>query len=63
MAEIIDVGVTGFLVDDVDGAAAAVERAARLDRGAIRRVAERRFGAARMVDEYLAVYQRVLGAR
>jgi hypothetical protein len=34
-----------------------------LDRAAIRRVAERRFGAARMVDEYLAVYERVMAAR
>jgi hypothetical protein len=29
----------------------------------IRRVAERRFGAARMVDDYLAVYQRVMAGR
>jgi glycosyltransferase involved in cell wall biosynthesis len=63
MAEIVDVGVTGFLVDDVASAAAAVPVAAALDRAAIRRVAERRFGAARMVDDYLAVYRRVLGAR
>jgi hypothetical protein len=29
----------------------------------IRGVAERRFGAARMIDDYLALYRRVLGAR
>jgi glycosyltransferase involved in cell wall biosynthesis len=63
MAEIVDAGVTGFLVDGVEAAAAAVEVAARLDRAAIRRVAERRFGVARMVDGYLAVYQRLLGSR
>jgi glycosyltransferase involved in cell wall biosynthesis len=63
MAEIVDVGLTGFLVEGVAAAAAAVEVAARLDRAAIRRVAERRFGAARMVSDYLAVYQRVLNAR
>ena len=60
MREIIDPGVTGFLVDDVDAAAAVVDQAAKLDRAAIRRVAEKRFGVARMVDEYIAVYQRVL---
>jgi glycosyltransferase involved in cell wall biosynthesis len=60
MREIIDPGVTGLLVDDVEAAAAAVERATRLDRVAIRAVAERRFSAGRMVDDYLAVYERVL---
>jgi len=60
MPEVIDEGVTGFLVADVAAAAQAVERAAGLERSAVRRVAERRFGAARMVDEYLAVYQSLL---
>jgi glycosyltransferase involved in cell wall biosynthesis len=60
MPEIIDVGLTGFLVDDAQAAAAAVAAAVGLDRVAIRRVAERRFGAARMVDAYLSVYQNVL---
>jgi glycosyltransferase involved in cell wall biosynthesis len=61
MPEVIDDGVTGYLVDGVGAAARAVDRAATLERGAIRRVAERRFGAARMVDEYLALYRRLLG--
>ena len=63
MPEIVDEGVTGFLVDGVASAAAAVDLAAALDRGAIRRVAERRFGAARMVDDYLALYHRLIAAR
>jgi len=63
MPEVVDVGVTGFLVEGVEAAAAAVDHAAALDRAAIRRVAERRFAAARMVDDYLAVYQRVIGTR
>jgi len=61
LPELIDSGVTGFLVDDVASAVRLVDAAAALDRGTIRRVAERRFGAARMVDEYLAVYRRILG--
>ncbi len=63
MPEVVDPGLTGFLVDGVEQAAAVVDRAAALDRGAIRRVAERRFGAARMVDDYRAVYERLIGAR
>lgn len=63
MKEIVDVGVTGFLVPDAKAAAEAVADAAALDRAAIRKTAERRFGVERMVDEYLAVYERVLGLR
>ncbi len=60
MAEVIDDGVTGFAVDDPDAAVAAVPLAAALDRGLIRATAERRFGVDRMVDEYVALYQRIL---
>ena len=56
MPEVVDEAVTGFLVADVAAAAAAVEPAAALDRTEIRRVAERRFAAERMVDDYLALY-------
>jgi glycosyltransferase involved in cell wall biosynthesis len=62
MPEVIDPGVTGYLVADAEAAAAAVEPAAALDRALVRRTAERRFGAARMVDDYLAVYERVIAA-
>jgi glycosyltransferase involved in cell wall biosynthesis len=60
MPEIIDHGVTGFLVDGIEAAARQVDAAAALDRTMIRSVAERRFGSARMVDEYIAVYRRIL---
>jgi glycosyltransferase involved in cell wall biosynthesis len=56
MPEVVDEGVTGFLAPDVAAAAAAVEPAKALDRKEIRRVAERRFAADRMVDDYLALY-------
>lgn len=59
MAEIIEPGVTGFLATGIESAAAAVPLAAQLDRSRIRAVAARRFSAARMVDDYLAVYERV----
>ena len=56
MPEVIDEAVTGFLVSDVDGAAAAVERIATLDRAKVRRVATSRYGADRMVDDYVEAY-------
>ena len=62
MREVISEGVTGMLALDVEAAAAAVTHAVRLDRFAIRQVAEQRFSAARMVDDYLEVYKRVIGA-
>jgi glycosyltransferase involved in cell wall biosynthesis len=60
MPEVVDVGVTGYLVPDVAAAALAVERAVALDRKVIRHTAARRFGAARMVDDYLNLYGQLL---
>jgi glycosyltransferase involved in cell wall biosynthesis len=60
MPEVIDVGLTGYLVNDVEAAVTAIERAIQLDRRLIRRTAEHRFGAARMVEEYLSLYRRLL---
>ena len=60
MPELIDEGVTGFLVDSHEAAVAAVKRAAALDRVAIRHRAVARFGKDRMVEEYLAAYQHLL---
>jgi glycosyltransferase involved in cell wall biosynthesis len=60
MPEIIDEGVTGFLVSDAQSAVAAVESAIKIDRSKVRRVAERRFSADRMIDDYLAVYATLL---
>ena len=60
MPELIEDGKTGFLVDDVAGAVAAVERAGDLDRTAIRAQAVSRFGIARMIRDYLDAYAAVL---
>jgi glycosyltransferase involved in cell wall biosynthesis len=59
MPELIVDGATGFLVDDVDGAVDAVDRARTLDRAAIRAHAVARFGRARMVDAYIDAYETV----
>lgn len=74
MPEVVDEGVTGFLIDAdtntdtdtdsgdrIDGAVAAIGPAIRLDRAAVRARAEQRFGVDRMVTQYLGVYEQVLG--
>jgi glycosyltransferase involved in cell wall biosynthesis len=63
MPELIDDGVTGFLVQDLDGAVAAVDTAGPLDRHRIRRQAVARFDKARMIDEYLDAYGALLDGR
>jgi glycosyltransferase involved in cell wall biosynthesis len=55
--EIIEGGMTGFVVEDEISAIAAVDRLAGLNRGAIRRQFEARFTARRMALEYLAAYR------
>jgi glycosyltransferase involved in cell wall biosynthesis len=57
MPEIVRDGVTGFLVEDVDAAVAAVDRVAELHRRDCRADAVARFSAGRMVDEYLRLYR------
>jgi glycosyltransferase involved in cell wall biosynthesis len=55
--EIVEEGVTGFIVEDETQALAAVDRLAGLSRKRIRRRFEERFTARRMAEEYLAVYR------
>jgi glycosyltransferase involved in cell wall biosynthesis len=63
MPELIDHGVTGWVVDDTSGAVDAVGACEGLDRTAIRARAVARFGVERMVDGYLDVYQQLLDHR
>jgi len=62
MAELIEHGVTGFLVDSLDEANRAIERINEIDRRNVRRAIAERFTIDRMADEYLALYQRILGS-
>ncbi|MEU8354371.1 glycosyltransferase family 4 protein [Nonomuraea sp. NPDC048882] len=61
MAEVVDPGVTGFLVDSLDEAVTAVARVATIDRASCRAQARRRFSADRMVGSYLSIYREMLG--
>ncbi len=54
--EVLEDGVTGFIVDTVDEAVRAVGRIDEIDRGRCRRVFEERFDAGRMARDYLDVY-------
>ena len=60
--EIIEHGVTGFLIQDEHDGAAAVSRLAALDRSACRRAAELRFSPASVTDRYEDLYQAQLAA-
>ena len=61
MPELIDDGVTGFLVDSFDEAVAAIERIGEIDRAACRRAVAERFTVDRMADRYLELYRKLLG--
>lgn len=61
--ELIDDGVSGFVVDTVEAAVEAVHRLPELSRRTCREVFEDRFTAARMAQDYLRVYEGVLAQR
>jgi glycosyltransferase involved in cell wall biosynthesis len=58
--EVIEDGVTGFIVRDLDGASKAVGRVRDLDRARCRQVFEARFAANRMASDYVDVYKRLM---
>jgi glycosyltransferase involved in cell wall biosynthesis len=59
VAEIVDDGITGFIVRSIDEAVAALRRIDTLDRRQIRSTFERRFSAATMSNNYLRLYGEV----
>ena len=62
-SEIIEDGATGFLVDTLEQAVAATDRACLLDREAVRARFELRFSATAMARRYLDVYGDLLAKR
>ena len=59
--EVIEDGLTGFIVESEAQAVAAVGRLGALDRGAIRTRFEQRWSAERMARDYLAIYRGLIG--
>jgi glycosyltransferase involved in cell wall biosynthesis len=58
--EVIDEGVTGFVVDDEEQAVQAAKRLRELDRRRVRERFEERFTAGRMAVDYVSHYQSVV---
>lgn len=58
--EIVDDGLTGRIVSDLDEAVRAIPGLLALDRKAVRARFEERFSSARMATEYSRIYQRML---
>jgi len=61
LPELIDHGVTGFLVDGVDDAVDAIGRIGEIDRAACLAAVSARFTVGRRADRYLELYRSLLG--
>ena len=61
--EVVDDGVTGYIVRSIDHAVAAVKRLGEIDRETVRAVFEQRFTAERMARDYLSIYRSLPGVR
>ena len=57
--EIIDDGVTGFVCDNLDEMVSAIDRVPLITRQHCRKAFEERFTVQRMVEDYLALYERI----
>ncbi|MPY76646.1 MAG: glycosyltransferase [Alphaproteobacteria bacterium] len=58
--EVIEHGISGFIVESIDEAVAAIEQVGSLDRKAVRRKFEARFTVERMAHDYLRVYESLI---
>jgi glycosyltransferase involved in cell wall biosynthesis len=60
--EIVEHGVSGWIVDDIGHAVAAVKEASTMDRAAVRASFEARFTVSKMAERYLEAYEALLGS-
>ena len=58
--EIIDDGVTGFIVNSQEEAVEAVKKLSQINRAECRKTFEKRFSARRMIDDYLNIYMTII---
>ena len=62
VSEILEDGVTGFIVQDVEGAVQGVKKIRHIERKTCRRVFEARFTSSRMASDYEILYNRLLSS-
>ena len=60
VGEVVEDGVTGYAATSLDALPELVGPALALDRAKVRARAEARFGYRRMVDDYVALYRKLL---
>ncbi len=60
VSEVIEDGVSGFIVDDEAGAVEAIKRIGELDRRGVREAFERRFTVGTMAEKYLELYRQLV---
>ena len=58
--ELVKSGVTGYVVEDIEGMLEAVQNIGQIDRKACRAHALENFNVAKMADAYEAVYKQLL---
>ena len=61
--EVVENGISGFVVRDMEEAVSAVHIVHGLDRADVRRAFERRFTAERMAQDYVSIYERLVRHR
>ena len=61
--EVMEDGVTGFIVSSLDEMVEATRRVADLSRERCRQVFEARFTAKRMAEDYVALYEEIVQQR
>jgi glycosyltransferase involved in cell wall biosynthesis len=61
--EVLEDGVTGWIVEGIEEAVQAVGRVPALSRARCRQVFEERFSASRMAHDYVQIYTKLLGGR
>ena len=59
--EVMDDGLTGFIVNNIDEAVAAVAKVPTLDRAKVRETFDRRWVSRRMAEDYLNLYEELIG--
>ncbi|KAI9870476.1 MAG: hypothetical protein M1830_004174, partial [Pleopsidium flavum] len=63
VSEVIEEGVSGFIVEDESSAIAAVERLHTLPRTKVRETFEKRFTTKIMAERYVHVYKKLIGQK